>query len=243
MGITAKIIAVALIDLTIIYRYLFSGIIRPSLLFAWILNWAYVLNSYILAVHTLPGIVTNDIETEKFNTFCSRCEKYRPARAHHCRKCKKCILRFDHHCYWLDNCIGFYNQGHFVRLLVSAGAGFLLTLYLLFSVLYERIFSKSLDAFQIFLIILNCVMMLPTTMTILMLTFNQLKLVYCNLTTVEEMERQDDLDLDIPSINPYDMGWLENTKQILGTDPIYWIIPKKMHGNGVDFKHINPYDL
>ena len=64
-----------------------------------------------------------------------------------------------------------------------------------------------------------------------------------NLTTVEDIERQDDLDLGLLSINPYDIGWLENTKQILGNDPIFWLWPKPMAGNGIDFQHINPYDL
>uniref|UniRef100_A0A3P9P9S0 Palmitoyltransferase n=1 Tax=Poecilia reticulata TaxID=8081 RepID=A0A3P9P9S0_POERE len=31
-------------------------------------------------------------------TVCSRCEIYRPPRAHHCRVCQRCIRRMDHHC-------------------------------------------------------------------------------------------------------------------------------------------------
>nr|CAD7411630.1 unnamed protein product [Timema poppensis] len=33
-------------------------------------------------------------------TVCTRCETYRPPRAHHCRICKRCIRRMDHHCPW-----------------------------------------------------------------------------------------------------------------------------------------------
>lgn len=36
-------------------------------------------------------------------TVCSRCETYRPPRAHHCRVCQRCIRRMDHHCPWWEN--------------------------------------------------------------------------------------------------------------------------------------------
>ena len=35
----------------------------------------------------------------------SRCV-YRTAKAKHCRICDKCVRDFDHHCIWLNNCIG-----------------------------------------------------------------------------------------------------------------------------------------
>lgn len=33
-------------------------------------------------------------------TVCTRCETYRPPRAHHCRICKRCVKKMDHHCPW-----------------------------------------------------------------------------------------------------------------------------------------------
>lgn len=54
-------------------------------------------------------------------TVCSRCEIYRPPRAHHCRICKRCIRRMDHHCPWINNCVGERNQKYFLQFLIYVG--------------------------------------------------------------------------------------------------------------------------
>ncbi|EUB64262.1 putative palmitoyltransferase ZDHHC1 [Echinococcus granulosus] len=44
------------------------------------------------------------------NLFCNICEiKVTDQKTKHCRICNKCVLKFDHHCRWLNTCIGSRN--------------------------------------------------------------------------------------------------------------------------------------
>ena len=58
------------------------------------------------------------LEISKENPFCIICCSNILENSKHCKKCNKCIENFDHHCNWLNNCIGKYNYSFFYSLLL-----------------------------------------------------------------------------------------------------------------------------
>ncbi|KAI9906708.1 hypothetical protein PsorP6_003101 [Peronosclerospora sorghi] len=68
--------------------------------------------------------------------LCHTCHIERPARSKHCRVCKTCVPVFDHHCPFVDNCVGRNNYVVFLVFLVFL-TGTLLNLEYMCYLLYH----------------------------------------------------------------------------------------------------------
>ncbi|XP_075241112.1 palmitoyltransferase ZDHHC21-like [Convolutriloba macropyga] len=78
------------------------------------------LTSFLRSMFTSPGVLTDDcsdILSEKDRTYCEKCDLNRPLRTHHCRVCGICVRQFDHHCWWINNCVGEDNKWLFFLLI------------------------------------------------------------------------------------------------------------------------------
>ena len=48
------------------------------------------------------------------NDYCPYCRIKKTNKIKHCHVCKRCIKGFDHHCNWIDNCVGDNNKTRFL---------------------------------------------------------------------------------------------------------------------------------
>ena len=122
--------------------------------------------------------------------FCMICNNFKPERCHHCSTCQQCVLVMDHHCQWLNNCIGFKNRKIFILLLMYS---FILIILILgFSVIsivklclkYEKYKFRLILAFVIFFLLL--------IFLIILYNFLQyhLDLINRNRTTIENLDQK-----------------------------------------------------
>ncbi|KAF4667643.1 Palmitoyltransferase zdhhc14 [Perkinsus olseni] len=69
-----------------------------------------------------------DIDPEQAHSrgtfrYCGTCQMYRDVTTtSHCRVCDNCVLGFDHHCVFLNNCIGGRNYPFFMVFVASVTA-------------------------------------------------------------------------------------------------------------------------
>lgn len=167
-----------------------------------------LLMSHIRAVFSDPGVVPlpqnrvdfSDIHSAEAGcdhvdwTVCTRCEMYRPPRAHHCRICKRCIRRMDHHCPWINNCVGERNQKYFMQFLVYVG---ILSGYAIVLVVISWI-KECPDCDSTVLLkqsrIMHCIILLLESalfgMFVAAILIDQLQAIFGDETAVEQVQQK-----------------------------------------------------
>lgn len=88
-------------------------------------NWLLlnIIFHYYMGIVTSPGNPPHGAMITEAASICKKCISPKPPRTHHCSVCDKCILNMDHHCPWLNNCVGYYNARYFYLYMVYMVAG------------------------------------------------------------------------------------------------------------------------
>lgn len=86
--------------------------------------------TFLLAIFTNPikldhsnaATYNNEFPPDNIIFFpdqiCKTCDLVKPARSKHCKYCGGCVIMYDHHCVWLNNCVGKGNYQWFYSFIV-----------------------------------------------------------------------------------------------------------------------------
>jgi hypothetical protein len=174
-------------------------------------------------------------------SLCSKCMAPRPERAHHCFVCDFCVLRMDHHCPWINNCVGFKNHKFFLLLGVYAClAGYAMLVTSLPELVQVATMLAGwggsepqdvLDASDAYILLAACCLAGAVAVALTALLYVHAPLALQNATTIEDNYE------NMP--NPFDKGnSLENLAQVLGEFGVDWalpIAPRRPLSDGISF--------
>uniref|UniRef100_A0A7S1X3V4 S-acyltransferase n=1 Tax=Tetraselmis chuii TaxID=63592 RepID=A0A7S1X3V4_9CHLO len=255
------------------FEYSVPGVMNVGVLS---INTAMAIVCYILSVFTDPGKVPEgwacDPEDEQVVTqvkkkgggvrFCQKCQLPKPPRCHHCRVCKRCVLRMDHHCPWVNNCIGHGNYKAFFLFLLYVTAALVHALVLLTMHAMQALQKNALKRKMRFNIRGRLVgeaakstgvdvwafvqgvcftVTFPLTIGLVLLLGWHVYLVVCNKTTIEYHEG---VTAKIKAAktgqaykHPYDLGLCGNLHAVLGANLTQWMMPVPVaaEGDGLTF--------
>eukprot|EP01071_Lankesteria_metandrocarpae_P008795 Lankesteria_metandrocarpae@DN5056_c0_g2_i2.p1 len=151
--------------------------------------------------------------------FCTRCRRNRPQRAHHCDSCDSCVLRMDHHCQFINNCVGYGNMKAFILWIfwTVVLSGFVLASSTTF-VVNTMVTSMALNRTSWSPLFLYAwATYIALFISLIMLLVLHASNIVRNVTEIEL--------LYLSKRNPYDLGKLENFEQIFGKGYVSWLLP------------------
>ncbi|XP_060634545.2 palmitoyltransferase ZDHHC2 [Anolis sagrei] len=166
--------------------------------------------------------------------YCDRCQLVKPDRCHHCSVCDKCILKMDHHCPWVNNCVGFSNYKFFLLFLAYS------LLYCLFIAATDlhyfiRFWTNGLPdtqaKFHIMFLFFAAAMF---SVSLSSLFGYHCWLVSKNKSTLEAFRApifRHGIDK-----NAFSLGFTKNLRQVFGDEKKLWLLPIfSSQGDGCSF--------
>ncbi|KAK1430347.1 hypothetical protein QVD17_13018 [Tagetes erecta] len=188
-------------------------------------NYRPVVDEEIGEVDRLTASESSQLTTpQPTNTrirYCRKCNHIKPPRCHHCSVCGRCVLKMDHHCVWVVNCVGALNYKYFLLFLfytlleTTLVTLSLLPYFITFFSDGEIAGSPSTLATTFLAFVLNLAFALSVFGFLIM----HASLVSGNTTTIEAYEKKTS-----PKWR-YDLGRKRNFEQVFGTVVRYWFIP------------------
>lgn len=191
----------------------------------------YVPFAYVPDVEDDSSGASSDQELKKAaeRRQCDKCSAYKPPRAHHCKVCRRCVLRMDHHCLWINNCVGHWNYKAFFLLVLYATTGSVYSTVMIISSAFQKNWDFSgrvpLETFYV-----SCgIVMLALSLILGTLLGWHIYLIIRNMTTIEYYEGIRAAWLAKKSglsyRHPFNVGVYKNISLVLGSNMLTWFCP------------------
>uniref|UniRef100_A0A0A9ZCF0 Palmitoyltransferase n=1 Tax=Lygus hesperus TaxID=30085 RepID=A0A0A9ZCF0_LYGHE len=168
--------------------------------------------------------------------YCEKCTHIKPDRAHHCSVCGTCVLKMDHHCPWVNNCVSFTNYKFFILFL---GYAFLYCLFIVltslkFIILFWKVHTEEVAGMGKFHVLFVFFVAAMFATSLLSLFIYHCYLVSHNRTTLEAFRAP--VFPSGPDKNGFSLGKYNNFQEVFGDQRVLWFVPLFTSlGDGIHF--------
>eukprot|EP00300_Choanocystis_sp_HF-7_P040534 c7014_g1_i2.p1 GENE.c7014_g1_i2~~c7014_g1_i2.p1 ORF type:complete len:250 (+),score=48.37 c7014_g1_i2:212-961(+) len=170
-----------------------------------------------LSWHT--AVLSSSEATQNRFKKCRRSGLFKPPRSHYDSVTERVVLNMDHFCPWVMNTVGFYNRKFFVLFLVYT---FCACLWYVGAILVRFIAGTSSITNLTTSTVLGFVAFILDSALVLTLA--------CFATFHVFMVVNNETTIDGSSLPQYNVGWRQNTEQVMGANPWLWLLP--VYGSG-----------
>jgi len=178
--------------------------------------------------------------------YCEKCLCIKPDRSHHCSVCEDCTLKMDHHCPWVNNCVGFHNYKFFLLFLgyalsycvfiAATTARYFLGIWLLEKEAEQELGSAKYHILFVFFI------SILFSLSVSSLFWYHIWLVLHNRSTLEQF-RAPMFENNVSDPNGWSLGKLNNVREVFGPSCLLWLLPiQTCMGDGITFPTRLPVD-
>ncbi|KFG57701.1 DHHC zinc finger domain-containing protein [Toxoplasma gondii RUB] len=209
------------------------------------------LSSFCLAVFVSPGGVPDLSSEEEERVLlhqpaevkrtgerreCKWCLHYKPDRTHHCRVCRTCVLKMDHHCPWIDNCVGWGNHKYFMLSIIYSSVLSIYVAATMFESVARAVNSPSETFGVLFCLLFGETLDIFLGIVVTGFLGFHLYLMVKGMTTIEFCEKQFRHPYAAEQQSMWNRGAWINFNDAFGYNPLLWFLPvDNRRGNGMHF--------
>lgn len=147
--------------------------------------------------------------------YCKRCQAWKPERTHHCSVLGRCVLKMDHYCIWVVNCVGLLNYKYFLLFLGYTCVSALFATLVMIRPMVSFLMTNTGTPLAFLVVVADGAF----SVSLLAFLIMHGQLVAANCTTIEMYEK------DRVHPWPYNKGLRRNMEEVFGRQRWRWLLP------------------